>query len=95
MSPTTYTGKADIGGPWLLYNTKGEPVTHKEFAGHYYMIYFGFTYCPDVCPVSLMKMAKALNNVRNSKEGQYFTIDSIFVSVDPNRDSNDRIEEYC
>ena len=57
---TTYTGKADIGGPWLLYNTKGEPVTHKDFEGKYYLIYFGFTFCPDVCPVSLMKMAKAL-----------------------------------
>ena len=57
---TTYTGKADIGGPWLLYNTKGEPVTHKDLEGKYYLIYFGFTFCPDVCPVSLMKMAKAL-----------------------------------
>lgn len=57
---TTYTGKADIGGPWLLYNTKGEPVTHKDLEGKYYLIYFGFTFCPDVCPVSLMKMSKAL-----------------------------------
>lgn len=61
---TTYTGKADIGGSWLLYNTKGEPVTHKDFEGKYYLIYFGFTFCPDVCPVSLMKMAKALERVR-------------------------------
>jgi cytochrome oxidase Cu insertion factor (SCO1/SenC/PrrC family) len=57
---TTYTGKADIGGPWVLYNTKGEPVTHQDLEGKYYLIYFGFTFCPDVCPVSLMKMSKAL-----------------------------------
>ena len=92
---TTYTGKADIGGPWLLYNTKGEPVTHEDFAGRYYLIYFGFTYCPDVCPVSLMKMAKALNRVKAAKEYKYFDLDAIFVSVDPDRDSNARIDEYC
>lgn len=57
---TTYTGKADIGGSWMLYNTKGEPFTHKDLEGKYYLIYFGFTFCPDVCPVSLMKMAKAM-----------------------------------
>jgi protein SCO1 len=78
----------------MLYDTKGEPVTHKNMAGKYYMIYFGFTYCPDVCPVSLMKMAKSLDNVRASKEANYFDIEGIFVSVDPNRDSNERIEEY-
>lgn len=94
-STTTYTGKADIGGNWLLYNTDGEPVTHKDMAGKYYLIYFGFTFCPDVCPVSLMKMAKALNRVKESKEYNYFDIEAIFVSVDPDRDSNERIKEYC
>ena len=58
------------------------------------MIYFGFTYCPDVCPISLMKMAKAVDNVKESKESQYFELVPLFVSVDPNRDSNERIEEY-
>lgn len=93
-STTTYTGKADIGGPWKLYNTKGELVTHKDFTGKYYLIYFGFTFCPDVCPISLMKLSSALNKVRESKEYAYFDLDAIFVSVDPNRDSNPRIEEY-
>jgi protein SCO1 len=94
-STTKYTGKADIGGNWLLYDTKGEPVTHKDLAGKYYLIYFGFTFCPDVCPVSLMKMAKAMNIVKASKEYSYFDLDAIFVSVDPDRDTNERIEEYC
>jgi cytochrome oxidase Cu insertion factor (SCO1/SenC/PrrC family) len=79
----------------MLYDTKGEPVTHQKMAGKYYLIYFGFTYCPDVCPVSLMKMANALKNVRKSKEYNYFDLEAIFVSVDPDRDSNERIEEYC
>jgi len=42
-----------------------------------------------------MKMAKALNTVKQSKEHNYFDIEAIFVSVDPDRDSNERIEEYC
>lgn len=77
-----------------MYNTKGEVVTHRDFAGKYYLIYFGFTFCPDVCPISLMKLASALNKVRESKEYAYFDIEPIFVSVDPNRDSNERIDEY-
>lgn len=44
----------------MLYDTKGNPMTHKDLEGKYYLIYFGFTFCPDVCPVSLMKMSKAL-----------------------------------
>ena len=79
----------------MLYNTKGEPVTHKDLEGKYYLIYFGFTYCPDVCPVSLMKMAKSLERVRQSKEYRYFDLEALFVSVDPDRDTNERIEEYC
>lgn len=70
-------------------------VTHKDFEGKYYLIYFGFTFCPDVCPISLQKMAKAMNIVKSSKEYKYFDIEAIFVSVDPDRDSNERIEEYC
>lgn len=77
-----------------MYNTKGEPVTHENFAGRYYLIYFGFTFCPDVCPISLQKTAKALEKVRSSKEYQYFDLDSIFVSCDPDRDSLERIDEY-
>jgi protein SCO1/2 len=59
------------------------------------LIYFGFTLCPDVCPVSLMKMVRAMNKVKESKEYKYFDLEAIFVSVDPDRDSFKRIEEYC
>ena len=79
----------------MLYNTKDEPVTHANFAGKYYLIYFGFTFCPDVCPVSLMKLSKAVDKVKASSEYAYFDIVPIFVSVDPNRDSHARIDEYC
>ena len=95
MSTAKYTGKADIGGPWLLYDTKGEPMTHKNLQGKYYLIYFGFTMCPDVCPISLSKLTKAVRKVKKTKEFKYFDLETLFVSLDPDRDTNDRIEEYC
>lgn len=79
----------------MLYDTNGNPYSSKDLEGKYYLIYFGFTFCPDVCPVSLMKMSNALNMVKESKEYTYFDLDALFVSVDPDRDSNERIEEYC
>ena len=79
----------------MLYDTKGNPFSSKDLEGKYYLIYFGFTFCPDVCPVSLMKMSNALNRVKESKEYTYFDLEALFVSVDPDRDSNERIEEYC
>ncbi len=95
LGQVTYVGSAKIGGPWKLFNTKGEIVTHKDLTGKYYLIYFGFTQCPDVCPMSLQKIAKALSKIRQSKEYKYFDLECIFVSVDPDRDSYERIKNYC
>jgi protein SCO1/2 len=86
--------KADIGGPWMLYDTDGNVMTHKNLEGKYYLIYFGFTLCPDVCPISLNKTSKAKRIVQKSKEYQYFDLESIFVSLDPDRDTNERIRQY-
>jgi protein SCO1/2 len=91
----TYVGKAQIGGPWKLYDTKGNIVTHNDFRGRYYLIYFGFTQCPDVCPMSLQKLSKMLTKIKQSKEYKYFDLDCIFVSVDPDRDTPERIDNYC
>ena len=95
LGEVTYVGKAQIGGPWKLYDTKGNLVTYKDFAGKYYLIYFGFTQCPDVCPMSLQKIAIMLKKIKSSQEYKYFDMECIFVSVDPDRDSSDRITNYC
>ena len=60
----TSTGKASIGGEWTLTDTDGKPFSSNDLRGSYYLIYFGFTNCPDICPNSLMKLAKALEKVR-------------------------------
>jgi protein SCO1/2 len=84
-------GKAHIGGDWQLIGTDGKPVSHKDFEGKYYLIYFGFCNCPDICPNSLMKLAKALEKVRKSSDAKFFNIESVFVSVDPDRDTHEKI----
>ena len=52
-----------IGGPWNLEDTNGKSFGHLSLQGHYYVLYFGFSLCPDVCPLSLMKMSKAIRKI--------------------------------
>jgi cytochrome oxidase Cu insertion factor (SCO1/SenC/PrrC family) len=95
VGEVTYVGKPEIGGTWKLLDTDGKWVTHKNFEGKYYLIYFGFTQCPDVCPMSLQKIAKMLKKIRSSQEYKYYDIECFFVSVDPDRDTLERIKQYC
>jgi protein SCO1/2 len=95
LGEVTYVGKAQIGGPWKLFDTNGKIVTHNDLNGKYYLIYFGFTQCPDVCPMSLQKISKLLKKIRTSKEFKYFDLECLFISVDPDRDTPERIRRYC
>lgn len=87
-------GKADIGGDWKLLNTKGQVVSSDDFKGKYYLIYFGFCNCPDICPNSLTKLKRALEIIRKLPDSRTFQLKSIFVSVDPDRDTPEKIEKF-
>lgn len=91
----TYVGKAKIGGEWTLLDHNNKPFGSKDLRGKYYLIYFGFTHCPDVCPTIMAKIAKALKHLKTCPESKYFDIEVIFVSCDPDRDSKDVIKNYC
>lgn len=95
LGEVTYVGKAQIGGPWSLIDTEGKTISNKDLQGKYYLIYFGFTMCPDVCPMSLMKIAQLMNKLKKSNEYKYFDLETVFVSVDPDRDTGERIKQYC
>ena len=60
ISKVTGVGKAQIGGDWKLISTEGESFSNEDLEGKYYLMYFGFTHCPDICPNSLTKLAKAV-----------------------------------
>lgn len=87
-------GKPKIGGSWSLVDHDGLPRTNLDFAGKYLLIYFGYTFCPDVCPEELEKMSKVIDDLRNSEGYSKETIVPIFISCDPKRDSLDSIKEY-
>lgn len=89
-----YTGKAQIGGPWELIDMEGDKVSHKDFEGSYYLIYFGFCNCPDICPLTLHKLSKALTRMEKMPEKKYFDLKCLFVSVDPDRDTPEKIKRF-
>lgn len=80
-----------IGGPYQLVNQDGQDVTEKDFLGKYQMIFFGFTYCPAICPTELQKMTRVMDMLEGDMADQ---IIPIFISVDPERDDVDTIKEY-
>lgn len=84
-------GKASIGGPFNLLNDHGKTVTDKDFSGKWTLIYFGFTHCPDICPDELIKMADAIDKI---KEKSGIDITPVFISVDPERDTVEQVHEY-
>ncbi|KAJ3391764.1 Cu-binding protein [Entophlyctis sp. JEL0112] len=85
-------GKPKIGGPFSLVDTEGNAVTDMDFRGKFMLLYFGYTFCPDVCPEELDKMAKVVDNLKRLRKDQ--TIVPIFISCDPKRDSIESIKEY-
>ena len=89
-SDITTTGKAALGGPWSLVDQDGVPRTDASYLGTYQLLYFGFTYCPDICPNELVKMGKVADEVKKRKG----YVKPVFISVDPVRDSIGQLKEY-
>ncbi len=82
---------APPGGDFVLQSAKG-PVALHDFRGKVVLLYFGYTWCPDVCPTSLSLMGQALRALAPSELGE---VQGIFVSVDPARDTVDRLATYA
>ncbi|MEM7024540.1 MAG: SCO family protein, partial [Pseudomonadota bacterium] len=86
------TGETLIGGPFRLTDHHGNQVTEQDFAGRYMLVYFGYTFCPDVCPLSLTVMAGALDQLSEEQTEQ---MAPIFISVDPARDTVEQLASYA
>lgn len=83
-------GQALIGGPFELTDHTGKRVTDQDFRGRYALVFFGFTFCPDVCPSALQVMSAALDKIGSKAE----RITPLFVSVDPERDTPAQLATY-
>ena len=88
--PPRREGTPVIGGPFALVNHLGETVTDADFHGRFLLVFFGYTYCPDVCPTSLSTITDALD--RLGADGDKVT--PVFVSVDPERDTPEYLRDY-
>lgn len=90
-APVRMSGEADIGGPFTLVDQTGRTVTEETFAGRPMLIYFGFTYCPDICPTSLQVMAAALDRLTPEQRAEF---QPLLITVDPERDTPEALASY-
>jgi cytochrome oxidase Cu insertion factor (SCO1/SenC/PrrC family) len=79
-----------IGGPFHLSDDKGRNVTDLEYRGRWMLVFFGYTNCPDECPLTLQKMAAALSNLGPLAD----QVAPLFITVDPARDMPARLASY-
>jgi protein SCO1/2 len=75
-------GRGPIGGPFTLTDQNGKRRSDREFRGKLMVVYFGYTFCPDVCPADLMAITQALDALGPAADG----IQPIFITLDPERD---------
>ena len=83
-------GQALIGGPFTLTDHTGKRVTDADFRGRYMLVFFGFTYCPDVCPSTLQVVSQALDKL--GPRAERFV--PILITVDPERDTPEQLALY-
>ena len=76
-------GRGPIGGPFTLTDPTGKRRSDSEFRGRLMIVYFGYTYCPDVCPADLMAITQALDALGPAAAG----VQPVFITVDPERDT--------
>jgi protein SCO1/2 len=79
-----------LGGPFTLTDHTGRTVTERDFAGRFLLVYFGFTYCPDVCPTELGIIASALDALEEQGE----RVTPILITIDPERDTAEALADY-
>ena len=90
VAPPTWAGKT-LGGDFTLQTTKGEDVSLMALRGKVVLVYFGFTYCPEMCPAELLQYKHLMSLLPPAEKHQ---VQPIFITVDPNRDTPDVLDSY-
>lgn len=78
---------ARIGGAFTLTDQNGKSVRDSDFAGQYRLVYFGYSFCPDICPVDLQKLMRGLSQFEKVDAARGATVVPLFITVDPARDT--------
>jgi len=89
----TPDGASVLGGPFTLTAHTGDRVSRSDFDGQHRLIYFGYSYCPDVCPLELGKMTRALR-LLEARGAPAEQVQPLFISIDPERDTPAQLADY-
>ncbi|MBV7259090.1 SCO family protein [Erythrobacter crassostreae] len=85
---------ATIGGEFELTGSDGETVRWADFEGKYRIVYFGFAYCPDICPNDMSQLARGLKALEETDAEKVAKIQPMFVTIDPERDTPEVVGEF-
>ncbi|WP_240310957.1 SCO family protein [Altererythrobacter sp. ZODW24] len=86
---------ATIGGPFTLVNSAGETVKYSDFDGKYRIVYFGYAYCPDVCPNDVGKLMLGYKAFAEAEPDMAEQIQPMFITIDPERDTEAVVGEFA
>jgi protein SCO1 len=81
---------ASVGGPFRLEDQNGKPVTDQDMKGHPFLVFFGFTHCPDICPTTLFDVSQVLKSLGPDAD----RAGALFITVDPERDTPAVLKDY-
>jgi len=90
MSQLSWAAPVTIGGPFVLTAPDGTTVTDQTYRGKWLLVYFGYTFCPDTCPMTLHEIATALEKLGANAA----KLKPLFVTIDPQRDTREVLERY-
>jgi protein SCO1 len=79
-----------VGGPFRLTDQNGKTITDQDLKGRPFLVFFGFTHCPEVCPTALFDISEIFNKLGPDAD----KINALFITVDPERDTPEKLKEY-
>jgi protein SCO1 len=90
LSPAPNAGVATIGGPFHLVDQNGKPFSDQDMKGKPYLVFFGYTHCPDICPTTLFDMSQLFRKLGPDAN----RAGALFITVDPERDTQPVLKDY-
>jgi protein SCO1 len=90
LSPAPNAGASAIGGPFHLVDQNGKPFTDQDMKGKPYLVFFGYTHCPDICPTTLFEISQLFRKL--GPDGN--DLGALFITVDPERDTQAVLKDY-